>query len=148
MRHSATTTVSRTSPVPCRRPDAQREDERRQPGAGGPAHVPLSHACQVEFGAGQEHQVGQPEVRQGGDDGVRVREVEHEGPDDDAEHDLDDDLGDRDEPPGHSAMIGARTAATPMSSKRRDGGSLSSVVSPRRVDRPSWHALATSGATR
>ena len=47
--------------------------------------------------AGQEHQVGQAQVRQRGDDAARMRQRQHGRPDDDAEHDLDDDLGHRNE---------------------------------------------------
>jgi hypothetical protein len=55
--------------------------------------VPLTHRHQIEFRAGQEHEERQTEVRERGDDRVRVRQPEHRGPEHDAEQDQDHDFG-------------------------------------------------------
>ena len=65
--------------------DAEREHQRGHPRARRPSEVALAHGRQVELGPGQEHQIGQAEVGQRRHDVVRVREVEHVGPEQDAE---------------------------------------------------------------
>ena len=65
VRHSPTTTVSRTSPVACRTaptPSATTSDASQDEAAR--PMCPSRILLEVELGAGQEHQVGQAEVRQ------------------------------------------------------------------------------------
>ena len=95
VRHSATTVWSSTSPVAWRKtptPSASTSDATHEPAAL--SEVALAHGRQVELGSGQEHQIGQPEVRQRRHETVRVRQIEDVGAEDDAEEDLDHDLGD------------------------------------------------------
>ena len=112
VRHSATTTrVENETGGVEHEPDDQRDDKRDPPGSNGASQVPTAHRRQVELRAGQEHQIGQSEVGQRGDDVVRVHEIEHKRPEHDAEEDLDHDLGYGTERRSPSAMIGASTAA-------------------------------------
>ena len=78
--------------------DGQREHQRRPPRAHRSPEVALAHDGEIELGAGQEHQIGQPEIRQRRHEAVRVGQVEHVGAEQDPEDDLDHDLGYGDEP--------------------------------------------------
>ena len=98
----------------------------------------LAHGREIQLGPGQEHQIGQAEIRQGRHDVVRVRQVEDERPKQNAEDDLDHDLGYGDERRDHSATMGARTAASPM--RTRVGIALSIMCRLFALDRPLWHA--------
>ena len=134
VRHMPTTTASMTSPVAGRMaptPRASRSEASHDVAAR--PRWPSRMLAEVELGAGQEHQVGQAEVGEGGDDGVRMRQRQHVGPEDDAQDDLDDDFGDGDEATHRSARSGARTAAMPMRSERGDGFGHCHSVSSRRV---------------
>ena len=64
----------------------------RPPQSGEP-HRLTADAVDVQLVAGQKDQVAQPEIRQPGDDAVQVGDIEDEGADQDAEADLEDDLG-------------------------------------------------------
>ena len=99
VRQRATTTWSSTSPVARRTTptaSASTRDVPHEPTAL--PRWPWRMIGEVELGAGQEHQIGQPEIGQRRHDVVRVGQVEHIGTEQDPEDDLDHDLGYGDEP--------------------------------------------------
>ena len=122
VRHNPTTTVSRTSPVAlsiaptasARTSDASQDDAAR-------VMCPSRRRFRSRLGADQEHQVGQPQVGQRGDNRARVRQCEHVGPDQDAEADLDDDLGDGDDSAGCFRQDRSQHRRQGDEDQRRDG---------------------------
>ena len=128
------------------RPVKQRTERRAQrrltpPTSPGRApDVPLPHDGEVQLGAGEEHQEGQPEVGQRRHDAVGVSHIEHKGPEGDPEEDLDHDFGDRKISPGPLGDDRREDRGNADQDERRDGGSRSCVVSSP-YGRPLWHAL-------
>ena len=148
VRHRATTTESSTRPVACRKtPTPKRQQQRGPPRSRGTPQVPLAHGRQVELGAGQEHEVGQAEIGQRRHDGVRVGEVQHEGPDQDPEEDLDHDLGHGDEAP-QPFRDDRRQDRRQPDEDQGGNGTLRSCVSCSPRDRPLWHAAPPPGHPR
>ena len=78
-------------------PDAQRDDERRPPGPSGPSQVPSRILARSSSVPARNIRYVRPKSDSAVTMVLGCVNVEHKGPDDDAEDDLDDDLGYRDE---------------------------------------------------
>ncbi len=73
-----------------REPDRHAEDEPDQPPRPGQARRGAGDPAQVDLAAREEEERGEPEVGEEVDELVGLGDVEHLGPDHDAEQDLDD----------------------------------------------------------